>query len=291
MPVALYSPNMLAASTVASNGTHVAAIFATCDIICADMYGNRVWARNLGVPDNHWGYASSLLAFGNLLIVQYDNRNNPRVMALDIATGNEVWSTPRTERCLSWASPIIAFVDNTPILVLVGCPSITAYNPYNGQQLWRVEALGGEPGASAASAGGIIFAAAEYFSLVAINGADGTVLWRDNMWLPEASSLVSTRDILVIATGFGLVVAHDPQTGDILKEHELIHGFYSSPMIADGKVYLINRSGRVHVFTADREFRLLEAFDTGENTDATPAFTDGKIIIRGERYLYSVVSR
>jgi len=291
MPVDLYYPSILAASTVATNGTHVAAIFATGDIICADMDGNRVWARNFGLPDNQHGYASSLLTFGNLLIVQYDNRPNPRVMALDIATGAERWSRPRVERCgLSWASPIIAFVNNTPILVLIGCPGITAYNPNTGEQLWRVEALSGEPGASAASANGIVFAATEYAKLVAINGADGTVLWDDNFFLPDTSSPVATRDFVIIAPPYGVVVAYDAQTGEILKEHELVGGFYSSPMVVDGKIYIINQNGRVYIFTADTEFRLIESFDTGEKTEATPAFTDGKIIVRTDKYLYCVTA-
>lgn len=54
----------LAASTVATNGEQVAAIFATGDVICADMEGKRLWAKNIGLPDNHYGYASSLLMYG-----------------------------------------------------------------------------------------------------------------------------------------------------------------------------------------------------------------------------------
>jgi outer membrane protein assembly factor BamB len=278
----------LASSTVATNGNQVAAIFASGDLICADMDGNRLWARNLGVPDNHYGYASSLITFGNLLIVQYDNRNNPRVMAFDMATGAERWSRPRTERNLNWGSPMIANINNVPKLILIGNPGITAYNPSNGQQLWRVEALSGEPGPSAVSANGIVFAAQEYSNLVAINGTDGTIMWSNNLYLPDTSSPIATADYVYVATDYGVFAAFDAQTGELQIEHELIDGFYSSPMIADGKIYLINRAGKVHVFTADKEFRLLEAFETGENTDATPAFTDGKIVIRTEKTLYAV---
>jgi outer membrane protein assembly factor BamB len=213
-------------------------------------------------------------------------------MALNIATGVEVWSRPRAERGPSWASPIIAFVGNTPKLILVGGRHITAYNPSTGEQLWRVDdVLGGEPGASAASANGIIFAAADYAKLVAINGANGTVLWEDNWYLPDASSPVATRDNLFITATWGSFVAYDTQTGEIRKEHELSPPFYSSAMIADGKIFLINRDGRVYIFTADNDFRLLESFDSGEKTDGTPAFADGKIVIRGERYLYCVAVR
>ncbi len=279
----------LAASTVATNGNQVCAIFATGDIICADMNGKQVWAKNLGVPDNHYGYASSLLMFGNLLIVQYDNQNSPKVVALDIATGAERWSKSRTEK-ITWSSPIIAYINNTPQLILMGNPAITAYNPNNGEQLWRVECLAGEVGASACSANGIVFGASEYSKLIAINGADGSVLWEGNDYLPEVASPVATRDNIYLATSYGVVAAYDAQTGELKKEHELNTEFYSSPMIAEGKIYLISNDGKMHIFSADNDFRLLGSFETGERTFATPAFTDGKIVMRTEKSIYCVAN-
>jgi len=286
----LYYDGILAGSTVAVNGNQVCAIFATGDLICADMNGNRLWAKNLGVPDNHYGYASSLLIFGNSLIVQYDNRNDPRVMALDLTTGAERWSRNRTERSLNWGSPSIANVNNTPVLILIGCPGVTAYNPVNGQQLWRVEALSSEPAASPASANGIVFVATEYSKLTAINAADGTVLWDNIEVLPDTSSPVATADNVYVADPYGMFVAFDAKTGVMRAEHELGIGFYSSPVIADGKIYLINREGKVHIFTSDNSFRLIESFETGEGVYATPAFTDCRIVIRTEKSIYCVAA-
>lgn len=279
----------LAASTVATNGNQVCAIFATGDIICADMQGKQLWAKNLGVPDNHYGYASSLLIYGNSLIVQYDNQNSPKVVALDLATGAERWSTSRTEK-VTWSSPIIASVNNTPQLVLMGNPAITAYNPSNGQQLWRVECLTGEVGASACSSNGIVFGASEYSKMIAINAADGSVLWEGNDYLPEVASPAATKDNVYIATSYGVFAAYDTQTGELRKEHELNTEFYSSPVIADGKIYLFSNDGKMHIFSADNECRLIDSFETGERTFATPAFTDGKIVVRTENSIYCVAS-
>ena len=93
----------LAASTVATNGSQVVAIFATGDIICADMDGNKLWAKNLGVPDNHYGFASSLLIYGSEVIVQYDNDSNGRLIALNLSNGNQRWVKERTEKA-TWSS-------------------------------------------------------------------------------------------------------------------------------------------------------------------------------------------
>lgn len=68
-----------------------------------------------------------MLAFGNEVIVQYDNQNSPKVVALDMATGAERWSKSRTEK-ITWSSPVIAYVNNKPQLVLMGNPAITAYD-------------------------------------------------------------------------------------------------------------------------------------------------------------------
>ena len=277
----------LSASSAATNGKQVFAIFATGDLICADMNGKRLWAKNIGVPDNHYGYAASLLAFGNLLIIQYDNEKDARVIALDAATGAERWSKSRQEK-VNWASPIIASINNTPQLVLMGCPSITSYNPNTGEQLWRVECLTGEVGASACSANGVVYGASEYSRLIAINAADGSILWENNDFLPEVASPAATKDNIYVATSYGFAVSFDTQTGKPRIEHELGTGFYSSPIIADGKVYLISMDGKVHIFSTDNDFKLLDSFETGEPTVATPAFTDGKIVVRTEKSIYCV---
>ena len=280
----------LAASTVVADGGHVCAIFATGDMICADTNGKLLWSKNVGVPDNHYGYASSLLLFRDMVIVQYDNQANPRVFALDLATGAEKWSKSRPEK-ITWSSPIIATVNNQPQLVLMGNPAITAYNPTNGEQLWRVECLTGEVGSSPCSVNGFVFGASEYSKLVAINGADGSVLWESTDYLPEVSSPVATKDNLYLATSYGVVAAFDAKTGELRKEHDLGVEFYSSPVIVGGKMYLFSNSGKMHIFSADNEFQLLDSFETGETTMSTPAFTDGKIVVRTESSIYCVAAK
>ena len=277
----------LAASSPATNGKQVCAIFGTGDIICADMDGKLLWAKNLGVPDNHYGYSSSLLMHGNTLFVQYDNHESPRLIALDVLTGAERWNKSRKER-VTWSSPIIANINNSPQLVLMGNPSISAYNPNNGEQLWRVEGLSGEVAASACYSNGTVFGASEYSNLIAIDAATGNTLWKSDEFLPEVSSPVATKDNVYIATVYGVVASYNTQTGDLRKTHELKTEFFSSPIIVEGKIYLICNEGKVFIFSADDEFKLLDSFDTGEKTFATPAFTDGKIVVRTEKSIYCV---
>lgn len=276
----------LAASTAATNGEQVCAIFATGDIICANMDGNRLWAKNLGLPDNHYGYASSLLMYGNEVIVQYQNNNEAKVLALNAKTGSQIWSKTSKDK-IAWSSPMIATLGGKPALVVMGNPSIAAYNPSNGSELWRVECMSGEVGSSPASAGGVVFGASEYAKCIAIDGATGETLWEASDYLPECSSLAATKDLVFCATSYGMVCAYDAKTGEVKKEHDLTTPFYSSPVVADGKVFLFSNSGKAYIFSAST-FDLVTSFETGEKTFATPAFTDGMMIVRTDKSIYCV---
>ena len=280
----------LAASSVATNGRQVCAIFATGDVICTDMAGKQLWAKNIGVPDNHYGYASSLLIFDNMVIIQYDNRNMPRVMALDLATGRQRWVTERPDK-MAWSSPIVATVNNKPQLILMGMPSITSYDPHTGAQNWRVECMSGEPASSPAYANGVVYGASEYATLIAINATDGAILWKANDFLPEVSSPVATKDFVFVATDYGVVANYNAQTGEVIKYLELQDAFYSSPVMVEGKIYLTSIDGKVFIFSAKSDFGLIHSFETGEKTFATPAFTDKKIVFRTEEYLYCVETK
>ena len=276
----------LAASTVATNGEEVCAIFATGDVICANMEGKRLWAKNIGLPDNHYGYASSLLMYGNTLIIQYQNNSNAKILALSTKNGNQVWSKSAKDK-IAWSSPIIATLGGKSALVVMGNPAIAAYNPGNGAELWRVECMSGEVGSSPASAGGVVFGASEYAKCIAIDGATGETLWEASDYLPECSSLAATKDLVFCATSYGMVCAYDAKTGEVKKEHDLTTPFYSSPVVVDGKVYLFSNSGKVYIFSAST-FDLITSFETGEKTFATPAFTDGMMIVRTDKSLYCV---
>lgn len=277
----------LAASTVATNGKQVCAIFATGDVICADMDGKRLWAKNLGVPENHYGFASSLLMYGNELIIQYDNNSNAKLIALSTINGNQLWSKSRKDK-IAWSSPIIAKASGQQAVIVMGNPAITAYNVSNGSELWRVECMSGEVGSSPCASNGIIFGASEYATCIAINAATGEKLWEAGDCLPECSSPVATKDMLYVATSYGAVCAYDAKDGKVVKQHELSTPFYSSPVIADGKIWLFSNSGKCYIFSTSKDFKLITSFETGEKTFATPAFTDGMMVVRTDKSLYVV---
>jgi outer membrane protein assembly factor BamB len=277
----------LAAPTLTTEGNIVVAIFGTGDIIAFDMEGDRLWARNLGVPANHYGHSSSLLTWDGKVFVQYDTMQGARLMALNINTGQTIWETPR-DSGVSWASPLLVEVNGKYQIVLSANPDVAAYDISTGQKLWSVNCMSGEVGPSPAYGGGLVYAGNEYAKLVAINPANGELVWDDNYYLPEVSSPVYHDGLLYIATSYAVFACFDATNGEFLWEFDAENGFYSSPVIADGKIYIFDLDGQAYVFQPGREANLISSPVLGEKVFATPVFADGRLYIRGNRNLYCI---
>jgi outer membrane protein assembly factor BamB len=287
-PPAVTDDTGYAAPTMATDGEYVFALFATGDLICLDFEGNKIWARSLGVPDNHYGHSSSLLTFNRKLLIQYDQSQGSRVLALDTATGETVWQTARDDVLTSWASPILVSHNNTQQLILQANPFVKAYDPETGAELWSVECLMGEIGASPAYDGGKVFAANQFAVLAAIDLATEQIVWEAYDDLPDASSPAAGNGYLFVATAYGVITCYETEQGSVLWQHEFEEGSYSSPIMVGDLVYLMSRAGVTYIFKAGPEFELVASPELGEPSDCTPAFVGSRIYIRGRDHLFCI---
>ncbi len=279
----------LAVSTAATNGEVVCSIFANGNLACFDMKGKQKWAKNIGVPQSNYGYSSSLLIFDKLLIVQYDSNVKIALMGFDLETGEQKWESPRRGRTV-WSSPVLAFFGGTPQVVLNGNPAVTSFDAVTGKELWAVECMSGDVAPSVAVNSTMAYAVTDYAKLTAIKAGTGaSVAWEDNTFTPDVSSPVATDTYLFLSTGNGDVACYNSQKGDTLWTHYFQDQFYASPIIADEKVYLLDRSGVMHIVEAGPSFKLVSEAVLGETADCTPAFSDKKIYIRGSKNLYCIV--
>lgn len=278
----------LAAPTMAVDGNRVYAIFATGDIIAFDLQGNKVWGRNLGVPNNHYGHASSLQVWDNKVVVQYDTNTGGRLLTLNTATGETVWDVTRPVH-ISWSSPILIDVEGKIEVVTTADPYVMGNDLQTGAEIWKVEALMGEVGASAAYGSGLVFSTNEYARLTAVEPKpNATFVWENDEYLSEASSPVCYNGLLYTATSYGVLACYDAKTGEKKFEKEFNNGFYSSPIVADGKIYLIDLRGVTHILQADATGTVIAEPQLGEGGFAVPAFEDGLIYIRGEEHLFCI---
>lgn len=277
-----------AAPTLTTDGRRVYAIFANGDLTALDFDGKKVWAKNLGLPKNHYGHSSSLVMYHDLLIVQYDQSGNTNVMAFAAKTGDQVWKTSRDVK-ISWSSPIIVNTGKQTEAILVAEPFVISYNPATGKELWRFNCISGEVGPSLAYADGVVFSVNDYAKLAAVQvGAVPKLLWESDEYLSDIPSPVATSKYLFLPTSYGMMICYDAKTGTKYWEKDFATPTYASPMIADGNIFQMDKKGVMHIFKADKTYTSVSESAIGEGSSCTPAFVSGKIIIRGDKNLYCI---
>jgi len=99
------------------------------------------------------------------------------------------------------------------------------------------------------------------------------------------------RGILYIVKYNGVLSAYDATTGEVKYQQRLADGksaFTSSPVAADGKVYLASEEGHVYVLKAGPSFEVVAENDMGESVLATPAISEGVLIYRTQGHVIAV---
>jgi outer membrane protein assembly factor BamB len=129
-------------------------------------------------------------------------------------------------------------------------------------------------------------------SLVAvdIDGARSKERWRTSKMLTDAASPLLYRGLLYLVKNGGLLASVDPESGEILRQDRIpgVEGnFFASPVAADGRLFILNESGKLAVLQAGRDWQVLAVNDLAENCYATPALADGLIVVRSERELWA----
>jgi outer membrane protein assembly factor BamB len=66
---------------------------------------------------------------------------------------------------------------------------------------------------------------------------------------------------------------------------------YSSPVGAQGRVYITSRDGATLVIRHGPRFEVLATNTLDDGFDASPALVDNELYLRGNRYLYSITAR
>ncbi len=131
-------------------------------------------------------------------------------------------------------------------------------------------------------------------SIVAIKpGAQGEatethLLWKQRKLVPFCSSPVAVEDFVFTIKDGGIFACLDLKNGKHIKQGRAsgTDDYYSSPVVADGKLFLIDEEGRLTILSADPECRTLHTADFGEKAFATPAIVGNRLYLRTNGHLY-----
>ncbi len=306
-----------ASASPATNGRIVVAWFGSQGLFAYDVDGGLRWSVDLGrvnmgaydIPAYEWGPASSPIIWNDLVIVQCDTQADSFLLALDAATGETVWKTPR-EELPSWGTPTVVQTPAGPELVTNASNFIRGYDPRSGRELWR---LGGSSKITAPTpvfANGLhivasgraperpIFAVRPGATgdLTLTNGETGStaIAWSKTGRGSYMPTPLAYRGILYVLANNGVFDAYDLATGKEIYRQRLPlvgSGFSASPVAADGKIYLSNEDGDILVVIAGETFAHVATNSMNETLMATPALSEGVMYVRGASTLFAIGSR
>jgi outer membrane protein assembly factor BamB len=292
-----------AASTPATDGHRVFAIFANGDLAAFDFNGKLAWAKSLGIPENSYGHASSLVTYKNIVVVQFDQGPSAKaakskLLAFDSATGNIVWQTDRPVGN-SWPSPIVIHTAQRDQIITAAAPWVISYDPKDGKEIWRAKCFAQQQdiGPSPTFAAGKIFVANESAALSAIR-ADGQgdvtathIAWKGEDGLPDACSPLADKQFVLLLS-YSTMTCYDTEKGDNLWSEDFDDNFTSSPSMAGKFVYVFGITGKAWIVEPTREkCRRIAENNLGEECVTSPAFQDGCFYIRGKKSLFCVGSK
>src|SRR5262245_27668836 len=114
------------------------------------------------------------------------------------------------------------------------------------------------------------------------------VLWSYNKHLPYVPSPVYYKGHLYMVKNGGIVTCLDAKTGQLVKQGRVAgsSNYYSSPVIGDGKIYLLSERGDLAVLSATPDWKVLHTAKFDEDAFATPAIAGGQLFVRTAKYLY-----
>jgi outer membrane protein assembly factor BamB len=309
----------MASATPCTDGKHVWAYAGTGDFVCFDMDGKEIWRFNAqeryGKFDIQHGMHTTPLLDGDRLYFQLLHGGARLVMALDKATGKEIWKTKResdarAENKHAYTSPVIWRNGKDEYLIVHGNDYATAHRLTDGSEIWRVGDLNPNNAqhryrgdlrfvaSPAASADVIVIPSAKQHDVVGVKptatGSFGVgnenELWRRPKGTPDVSSPLIHDGLVYLMGEFGALTVLDAKTGKEQYTQRLHTGKYrASPVYADGKVYLTARdTGVFTVVKAGPRFEQLAENKLPDEFSASPAISNGRIYLRGWKTLYAI---
>ncbi|MEM9368257.1 MAG: PQQ-binding-like beta-propeller repeat protein [Planctomycetota bacterium] len=301
-----------ASHTPVSDGTNVYAFFGKSGVHAFDMNGEPLWQANVGKESDptKWGSSSSPIVHKNMVIITA-SAESQAIVALDRATGKEVWRQEAAGLDGMWGTPSLVQVDeNRTDLVMCVAKELWGLNPDTGEMRWYAAATEAEQAYSSVILDGkrVIAVTGRGGGSVAVDaGGSGDVSESNTAWSGSvngsfASPVQHEDKIYVLSRGVVSVV--DATSGDRLQQVRLTGAMetggrfgsldYPSPIVVGNRLLCLNGSGQMYVFQLGDELEQVSVNRVTTEKEVfwgTPAISQGRLVMRSSKHLYCVVDK
>ncbi len=306
--------NTYASPTPAIENGRVYLTFGSPGTACIDTKTFKVLWQRTDFECNHFrGSGSSPVIFQNLLLMHFDGSDKQYVVALDKKTGKTVWQTNRSidfkdidakgkiaadgDLRKAFATPQVAQLNGRWEMISLGAKAAYSYDPFTGKELWRVEERAQHSASTRPVIGhGMIFyptgfSAGQLFAVkIGGNGLldDSHVSWRIKRGVSNKPSILLIDDLIFMIGDTGIASCIEAKTGAQVWQERLVGEYTTSPVYADGKVWLFSEDGKTTVIKPSRTFEKLAENKLGDGFLASPALAGKAFYLRSRSHLYRI---
>jgi outer membrane protein assembly factor BamB len=274
-----------------------------------------IWQRR-DLPCRHFrGPGSSVVLYKETLILTMDGIDVQYLTALDRKTGKTVWRTDRTtdygdveangkirgdgDFRKAYTTPNFVKVGDVTQLVSCGAKACYGYNANTGKELWKVTYKGFSNAPTPAFVGnelaiintGLGKARVQAVRLDGRMEGDITkshVEWDIFKRMPARSSPLVVDGKIYLLSESGILSLVDAKTGEIEKFVSLKGGFSSSGIYADGLLYFPSEEGKVVVVKPGPDLEVVSTNELDDGFMASPALAGSSIFLRSKSHLYCI---
>jgi len=313
-PQFAHSFNTYASPTPVIERGRVYITFGSPGTACIDTSNFKVVWERRDIECNHFrGAGSSPIIFRDLLLMHFDGSDHQFVMALDKRTGKTVWQTKRSidfqdldangkpaaegDMRKAFATPHVAMINGRLEMISLGAKAAYSYDPFTGKELWRVEERAQHSASTRPVIGhGMIFyptgfsTGQLYAVRVGGNGliTDSHVAWKVRRGISNKPSILLIDDLIYVINDTGIASCFEAKTGELVWQKRIGGEYSSSPVYADGRIWLFSEDGKTTVIRSGRTFEQLAENRLDEGFLASPAIAGKAFYLRTRTHLYRI---
>jgi hypothetical protein len=306
---AIHPSNSFATETPCADAERVYAFFGTAGVVVAlDHSGKEVWKKDVGAfpGTSNLGVGSSPALHDGVLFVPLLNEEKATVLALDAKTGNEKYAIKRDKPGTSWATPFVWTNSKRTELVVCGKGMVAGHDLATGKELWRFTNIdssfsstpaatrdvivfgNGGPGSKSP----LIFVKAGATGDISLTGDETTnesvVLYKTGS-APGMASPVAAGELVYILNSNRLTCYEVKSGAEKYKEQIAgLRTVAASPLLAGGKLYILDETGKMAVVKAGPEFEVLHTNAIDDLFWTNPVPAGDKLLLRGVKGLYCI---
>jgi outer membrane protein assembly factor BamB len=278
------------------------------------LEGRELWARDLqkeyGAFGLQWGYGSSPLLEGGTLYVQVLHGSHTKepsyLLGIDPATGQNRFRVERPTKATrespdAYTTPAVARRDGKSEIVVTGADVVTGHDPASGRELWRASGLNPDDEgnyrvvASPVAVGDLVVAPSRVKPMLVLRAfGRGDVTQSSLLWSfdrgPDVPTPATDGTHLYVVTDKGILWCLELRSGKTLygPERLAVGTYTSSPLLADGKLYVTNEDGLTTVLKAVPAFERLAENPLPGFTVSSPVAASGQLFLRTKEALFAI---